>query len=448
MITTRSQELYEIAGQSLAGGVGSGTRSPRSGWLPNPIFVREGDAGWITDEDGNRFIDLMMGQGPLILGHRPRAVVEAVADVITTRGSAFALCTDLEAPAARSVCERMPSVDLVRFSSTGTEAVMYALRFARAFTGRRLVVRFEGHYHGWSDAIHWSAHPTPETWGGEPAPGSTGMAPGAAADLLVAPWNDVAALEALFADHGEEIAAVITEPVLGNCGAIMPAPGYLERMRELTSDAGALLIFDEVLTGYRVAAGGAQELLGIDPDLTVLAKALGAGFPVAALGGKREVMELAANGGTMHGGTYNSNPLVCAAVIAAAAETGADGFYDRLHSRGRRLAEGLVALAGEAGLPACWSGVGGMFQLWFSDAPPRDYREGHAIAEASPFFALHAELRARGVIIQPPQEGLFLLSAAHTDDDIDKVLEVAAEAMPAVAAAADRGEVGPKGGLR
>ena len=166
------------------------------------------------------------------------------------------------------------------------------------------------------------------------------MAPGAAADRWSHRGTTSAALEALFADHGEEIAAVITEPVLGNGGAIMPAPGYLERMRELTSDAGALLIFDEVMTGYRVAAGGAQELLGIDPDLTVLAKALGAGFPVAALGGKREVMELAANGGTMHGGTYNSNPLVCAAVIAAAAETGADGFYDRLHSRGRRLAEG------------------------------------------------------------------------------------------------------------
>jgi glutamate-1-semialdehyde 2,1-aminomutase len=452
MITTRSQELFEGAAQSLVGGVGSGTRSPRSGYLPAPVFVRSGEGAEITDEDGNTFIDYVMGQGPLILGHRPAGVGAAVAEVIQDRGSLFSLAHDVEGEAARRVVARMPAVDLVRFSSTGTEAAMYALRFARAFTGRDLIVRFEGHYHGWSDAIHWSAHPSEDTWGdpSDPSvlPGSTGIPAAVGETLLVAGWNDPAAVERLFERHGERIAAVITEPILGNCGAIMPAAGYLERLRELTEAAGALLIFDEVLTGYRIGRGGAQELFGISPDLTVLAKGLGAGYPVAALGGRREVMEMAADGRTMHGGTYNSNLIGCAAMVAADEVTAADGFYERLNANGSRLADGLVAAAHDAGLDACWSGVGAMFQLWFCAEPPADYREANGIVQDSPFFALYRGLRENGVLIQPPQEGLFLLSSAHTDDVIDRTLAVARQVMPDVAAAASRGEVGPMGGLR
>jgi glutamate-1-semialdehyde 2,1-aminomutase len=452
MITTRSETLFEQAAQHLVGGVGSGTRSPRSGWLPAPVFVRSGEGAWLTDEDDNRYLDYVMGQGPLILGHRPRAVMEEVTRTLEQRGSLVSLAHDLEGEAAAAITARMPSVDLVRFSSTGTEAAMYALRFARAFTGRDLVLRFEGHYHGWSDAIHWSAHPTAETWGAAEAPtvlpGSTGI-PGAVGEtLLVERWNDAEALERVFQRHGDRIAAVITEPILGNCGGIMPAPGYLERMRELATDAGALVIFDEVLTGFRIGAGGAQGMFGIDPDLTVMAKAIGAGFPVAALGGTREVMEQAADGRTMHGGTYNSSPLVCAAVIAACRETGGEGFYEHLNARGARLAEGLVEAAEAAGIEACWSGVGALFQLWFSPHPPNDYREANAIVAGSPFYALYRELRDRGVLIQPPQEGLWLTSGAHTDADIDRTLEAAADAMPAVAAALAEGSVGPMGGLR
>jgi glutamate-1-semialdehyde 2,1-aminomutase len=329
---------------------------------------------------------------------------------------------------------------------------MYALRFARAFTGRDLILRFEGHYHGWSDAIHWSAHPSPDTWGdaAHPSvlPGSTGIPDAVGGTLLVAEWNDAEAAERVFAQHGSRIAAVVTEPILGNCGAIMPAPGYLERLRELTESFGALLIFDEVLTGYRIGRGGAQELFGIQPDLTVLAKGLGAGYPVAALGGRRDVMEQAADGRTMHGGTYNSNVIGCAAMIAADEITAADGFYDRLNATGSRLADGLVAAARDAGLDACWSGVGAMFQLWFSPEPPADYRAANPIVQASPFFSLYRELREQGVLIQPPQEGLFLLSAAHTDEVVDRTLAVARQVMPEVAAAQSRGEVGPMGGLR
>ena len=450
--TDRSADLFARAGRHLAGGVGSGTRSPRSGWLPVPVFVRDGSGAVLRDEDGNEYVDYVMGQGPLILGHRPEAVTEAVVEVLRERGSLFSLAHDLEGQAAEALCERVPAVDLVRFGSSGTECAQYAIRFARAFTGRELVVRFEGHYHGWSDVIHWSAHPDEATWGpaDHPAvtPGSTGMPAAGGRPLAVLRWNDLDGLEALFAERGGEIAAVLTEPILGNCGAIMPAPGYLERLRALTRGTGALLVFDEVLTGNRVAPGGAQELFGIDPDLTIMAKALGAGYPVAAFGGRRDVMEMAADGRTMHGGTYNSNPLVCAAVIAALAETGRPGFHDRLEALGSRLAAGLVDAAHDAGLAACSSGPGAMFQLWFSDEPPRDYREAHAIAARSPFFAVHRHLREHGVLIQPPQEGLWFVSGAHTDEQVDRTLEAAAGAMRAAAEAVERGEVGPRGGIR
>jgi len=450
--TARSGELFQGAGASLAGGVGSGTRSPRSGWLPVPVFVRSGEGAHLTDEDGNHYIDYVMGQGPLILGHRHPAVIDAITETLRERGSLFSLAHDLEGEAAAAVSARMPSMELLRFGNSGTECVQYALRFARAFTGREKIVRFEGHYHGWSDAIHWSGHPGPGEWGSAaaptPAPGSSGMPAAVAGTLIVAGWNDTAALERIFTEHGNEIAAVITEPILGNCGGIMAAPGYLQRMRELTAAHGAVLIFDEVLTGFRVAPGGAQQLLDIRPDLTVLAKALGAGVPVAAVGGRREIVEMVTDGRTMHGGTYNSSPLVCAAVIAAARATGAEGFYDELDSRGRRLADGLVQAATDAGLPACWSGTGALFQLWFSPDPPRDYRRAHAVIAHSPFATLHSELRERGILVQPPQEGLWLMSGAHSEADVDRTLEAVAEAMPAVAAAAERGDVGPRGGVR
>jgi glutamate-1-semialdehyde 2,1-aminomutase len=450
--TARSRALFELAGEHLAGGVGSGTRSPRAGWKPHPLFVDHASGSRVIDVDGNEYIDYQMGQGPLILGHRPRAVIDAVTRTISERGSMFALCHDLEGQAAAAIAERVPSMELVRLGNSGTEVVSYALRFARAFTARTTVLRFEGQYHGWSDGIHWSAHPTLEEAGPlgrlSITPSSSGIPPQLSETLIVAPWNDTDALERIFAERGSEIAAAITEPIMGNSGGLMPAPGYLERLRELTTEHGALLIFDEVLTGFRVAPGGAQELLGIRPDLTTLAKTLGAGFPVAAFGGRREIMEMAVDGRTMHGGTYNSSPLACAAVIAALHESGKPGFYDELLARGRRLADGLAALAQAHGLPACWTGVGSMFQLWFGDPPPTDYRSAQRLVQSSPFPAFFEEMLRRKVLLQPPQEGLFLISGAHTDEDIAWTLVLAEEAMPAVADAVREGRVGPTGGVR
>ncbi len=450
--TSESERLFAEAREHLVDGVGSGTRSTRSGWAPCPVFVREGDGSRVTDVDGNTYIDYQMGQGPLILGHRPRPVIDAVTETISTRGSLFALASDLEGQAAAAVAERMPSVDILRFGQSGTECVMYALRFARAGTGRNLIVRFEGHYHGWSDAIHWSAHPSLDEAGPADAPAvtpsSTGIARQVGDSLLVLPWGDEVALDRAFDEHGSDIAGLICEPILGNCGGLMPPPGWLEKLREVTRANGSRLIFDEVLTGLRVGPGGAQGLLGIEPDLTVMAKALAAGFPVAAIGGTAEAMEVVTEGRTMHGGTYNSNPLVCAAVIATMKETGTPGFYERLSENGERLAAGLVDAAREAGVEAGWTGTGPMFQLWFGDRPPESFRDAQRVVAESPFPTFQREMLERGVLLQPPQEGLFLSSGAHTSDDTDETLSVAAEVMPLVAEAVAAGRVGPTGGVR
>lgn len=449
---TESGRLFERANKHLAGGVGSGTRSPRSGWLPHPIFVDHATGSRVFDVDGNEYVDYQMGQGPLILGHRPAPVLEAVTKTITERGSMLALCTDLEGRAADALAARIPSIELLRFGNSGTECVMYALRFARAYTGRNLVVRFEGHYHGWSDAIHWSSHPSLDQVGPADAPwvtpSSTGIPPQIADSLVVIQWNDAEALERLFAERGDEIAAVITEPVLGNVGGLLPAPGYMETMRRVTEEHGSVLIFDEVLTGLRVARGGAQELLGIKPDLTVLAKALGAGFPVAAFGGRREIMEMAADGRTMHGGTYNSSPLACAAVVASLEQSGRDGFYEALMARGERLADGLVEIAHAHGLPARWTGVGSLFQLWFTETLPTDYRSSQELVAASPFPVFSRAMLEERILLQPPQEGLFLMSGAHTDEDVELTLAAAERVMESVATAVTEGNVGPTGGVR
>jgi glutamate-1-semialdehyde 2,1-aminomutase len=449
---TRSQDLFARAQQHLAGGVGSGTRSPRAGWRPCPVFVRSGQGSRITDADGNTYIDYQMGQGPLILGHRPPALIEAVHETFATRGSHFALCHDLEEEAAAAVSARVPSIELLRFGSSGTECAMYALRFARAATGRQKVLRFEGQYHGWSDAIHWSAHPGLPDAGplDRPAvaPSSTGIPTVVGDSLVVATWNDVVLLEQAFAEHGDELAAVICEPIAGNAGGLLPTPGYLERMRELATRHGAVLIFDEVLTGFRVARGCAQELLGVTPDLTVLAKAIAGGLPVAAVGGSRAAMAVVAEGRTMHGGTYNANPLACAAVIATMRETGRPGFYEDLLARGERLAAGLVEAARGVGLEASTTGVGSLFQLWFADVPPAGYREALTLVASSPFPAFHGALLERLVLTQPPQQGLFLMSGAHTDEDVDETLALARGVMPLVREARDAGAVGPAGRVR
>lgn len=433
--TERSQALFVEAQKVLAGGVGSGTRSPASGWVPSPVYIEKGEGAYLWDVDGNRYVDYLMGGGPLILGHRPKPIIERVCQTLQERGSLFALAHDLEITASRMICEAMPSIEKLRFDNSGTAAVQRAIRLARAYTGKNKVVRFEGHYHGWSDQIHWSNRPPLEKAGDRtapiPYPNSKGIPAALGETLIVLPWNDVDLLEKTLMQRKNEIACVITEPILGNVGGILPKPAYLQAMRQLTTENNIVLIFDEVLTGFRVALGGAQSLYGITPDLTTLAKAMAGGFPAAAVGGKCDIIDLISKGEVMYGGTYNSNPIVTSSVIATLEELRKPGLYQRMLSLGEKLANGLVELVKRCGLPACWSGVGTMFQLWFCEPVdlPQDYRQAVSILQTSPFPLFWRELMKRGVLVQPRQDNLFLISAAHSEQDIEFTLQAAEDAL-------------------
>lgn len=347
----------------------------------------------------------------------------------------FALAHDLEIEAAKKICEAVPSIQKLRFDNSGSSAVQRAIRLARAFTGKTKIVRFEGHYHGWSDQLHWSNRPPLEAAGRRnaprPIPNSNGIPEILAETLIVLPWNDIDLLTKTLKTKKDEIACVITEPILGNTGGILPQPGYLHAMRQLTKENEIVLIFDEVLTGFRVALGGAQSLFKITPDLTTLAKAMAAGFPAAAVGGRNEIMDLIAQGEIMYGGTYNSNPVVTSSVIATLNELSKPGVYERMNGLGEKLANGLVNLANKVGFPASWTGVGAMFQLWFCDAErlPRDYRETVPILKSSPFSIFWQGLMEEGVLVQPRQDNLFLLSTAHSDTDIEFTLQAAEKVL-------------------
>ncbi len=306
-VTTRSEAAYEAAQLVIPGGVNSGARGPQAGWVPGPPMVARGRGSHIWDVDGNEYIDYLLALGPMIHGHVHAEVTEAVTRAIHDTGTMFALPYELEAVAAQKVIDAVPSVDLVRFGNSGTEVVLHATRLARAFTGRDVVVRFEGQYHGWADQLEWSHHPDLASAGPRERPialpGSPGIPEVIGQTLLVLPWNDQSAVERAVAEHGERIAAILTEPIMGNTGVIPPRPGYLAFLREITRAHGIVLIFDEVITGFRVALGGAQALYGVTPDLTTLAKALGGGFPVAAVGGRRDIMDQVSDGHVLHAGT-------------------------------------------------------------------------------------------------------------------------------------------------
>jgi glutamate-1-semialdehyde 2,1-aminomutase len=347
----------------------------------------------------------------------------------------FALAHDLEIEAAQKICQAVPSIHKLRFDNSGSSAVQRAIRLARAFTGKIKIVRFEGHYHGWSDQLHWSNRPPLEAAGRRiaprPIPNSNGIPEVLAETLIVLPWNDIDLLAKTLTVKKDEIACVITEPILGNTGGILPQPGYLQAMRQLTQENEIVLIFDEVLTGFRVALGGAQSLYNITPDLTTLAKAMAAGFPAAAVGGCNEIMDLIAQGEVMYGGTYNSNPVVTSSVIATLNELSKPGVYERMNGLGEKLASGLVKLANKAGFSASWTGVGAMFQLWFCEVErlPRDYRETVPILKSSPFSIFWQGLMEEGVLVQPRQDNLFLLSTAHSDTDIEFTLQAAEKVL-------------------
>ena len=434
--TTRSEAAYLAAQEVIAGGVNSGARGPGAGWVPGPPVVARGEGSRIWDVDGNEYIDYLLALGPMIHGHRHPEVTERVSRAIHDIGTMFALPYEMEAEAAHKVVAAVPSVELVRFGNSGTEVVLHATRLARAYTGRDVVVRFEGQYHGWADQLEWSHHPDLAAAGPRERPialpGTPGIPQVIGQTLAVLPWNDRAAVERLVEERGREIAAILTEPIMGNTGVIPPQPGYLQFLREITQANGIVLIFDEVISGFRVALGGAQELYGVTPDLTTMAKALGGGFPVAAVGGKYEIMDQVSEGAVLHAGTYNANSVAVAAASASLDVLARPGVHERLFSLSERLTGGMAGIFERAGVPVQIQGVGPMFQFWFSTTPVVDYRDAARHLNSPAYAALARALQERGVMVHPSNIELWFVSTVHTEADIDQTLDAFESAVQAV----------------
>ncbi|HST87386.1 MAG TPA: glutamate-1-semialdehyde 2,1-aminomutase [Ktedonobacterales bacterium] len=428
MQTAHSEALFDRARQLIPGGVNSPVRAFKAVG-GRPIFIERGTGAYLYDADGNRYIDYVCSWGPLILGHAHPRVVEAITSA-AARGSSFGAPTAAEVRLAELVVEAMPSVELVRFVNSGTEATMSALRVARAFTGRNRIVKFAGGYHGHADMLLVAAGSGALTLG---VPDSPGVPPGATAATLVAPYNDLAAVRALFDQYPDEIAAVIVEPVAGNMGCVPPQPGFLAGLRALTRAAGAVLIFDEVMTGFRVAYGGAQALYGVTPDMTCLGKIVGGGLPAAAYGGRRDILSLVAPAGPVYqAGTLSGNPLAMAAGIAQLELLREPGTYERLERLSAALAEGIGMAARAAGVPLYQTRVGSMFCAFFTPGPVTDEASAKT-ADTRAFATYFRAMLERGVYLAPSQFEAGFVSLAHTDEDIARTVAAAGVALAQVA---------------
>lgn len=434
--TSGSAKLFARAQELIASGVNSTARAPRSGWSPYPLFIESGKGSRIVDVDGNEYIDYLLGLGPMLLGHRPERVTRAVVDFIQQRGTVFALPVADEIELARKIIDVVPSVEQMHLANSGTEAVLYSLRMARAYTRRKKIIRFEGMYHGFSDSVYWSKHPPIEQAGPAsqpvPVPQGPGMPDGLENSLIILPWNDGELLQRTIRQRGEEIAAVLTEPIMCNTGCILPDPGYLELMRSLTRELGIVLIFDEVITGFRVALGGAQQYYGITPDLTVMAKGFGGGFPVAAVGGKKEIMQLVADGTVSMAGTYSGNGIAVSAANATLDVLMTPGIYDDLYSRSERLMLGIRDRLTLAGFEIEVVGLGPLFQVWFSDSPIRNYRDAVHHARKDRFRVWWEEMMKQGVLFHPDAFENLFVSFAHDDSDVERTLKAVEKALPDV----------------
>jgi glutamate-1-semialdehyde 2,1-aminomutase len=422
---TKSRALQKHAEKFIPGGVNSPVRAFRAVGGDAPVITR-GHGACLTDADGNEYIDYVGSWGPLILGHAHPAVVKAIQDA-AAEGTSFGATSPREAELAELVKRAFPSVERMRFVSSGTEATMSALRLARAFTNRKYIVKFEGCYHGNADALLVKAGSGLATFG---IPGSAGVPEEATQFTIALPFNDPAAIKQAFKKFAKKIAAVIVEPVVGNMGCVPPAPGYLEMLRDITAKDGALLIFDEVMTGFRVAFGGAQQLYRIKPDLTCLGKIIGGGLPVGAYGGRKDIMEMVAPLGPVYqAGTLSGNPLAMAAGIATLKELDPDpAIYDRLEFNSELLCNGVAEAAKAASVALTINRVGSMFTFFFTDKNVWDWPSAER-SDTKKFATFHRAMLESGVYLPPSQFEAAFLSAAHTADEVNATVDAAAAAF-------------------
>lgn len=419
-----SAKYFKEAKQYIPGGVNSPVRAFKSVG-GNPLFIEKGEGSQITDVDGNTYIDYIGSWGPLILGHAHPRILAAIQEAAAL-GTSFGAPTKRETEMAKMVCEIVPSVEVVRMVNSGTEATMSALRLARGYTRRNKIMKFEGCYHGHADSLLIKAGSGVATLS---LPDSPGVPESTAVNTITVPYNDLESVRLAFEKYGDDLAAVIVEPIAGNMGVVPPLPGFLEGLREITKKYGTLLILDEVMTGFRVARGGAQELYGITPDLTTMGKVIGGGLPVGAYGGKREIMEQIAPAGPIYqAGTLSGNPLAMAAGMAMLTELGQPGVYEQLEARSKRLAEGLKDNAEKLGIPHTLNRVGSMVCLFFTETPVVNY-ETAKTSDVERFSRYFRNLLDEGVMIPPSQfEGMFV-STAHSEDDIERTIEASYKAM-------------------
>jgi glutamate-1-semialdehyde 2,1-aminomutase len=419
-MTSRNQQLFERSQKLIPGGVNSPVRAFRSVG-GTPVFFKRGQGAYLWDEDDKQYIDYVGSWGPMILGHAHPAVVEAVKQA-AEQSLSFGAPTARELEMAELLIKLVPSMEQVRLVSSGTEATMSAIRLARGFTGRSRIVKFEGCYHGHADALLVKAGSGALTFG---QPSSAGVPPEVAAHTLTLSYNDIAAVEQLFADIGDEIACVIVEPVAGNMNLITPAPGFLQALRTQCTKHRAVLIFDEVMTGFRVALGGAQALYNVKPDLTTLGKVIGGGLPVGAFGGRADIMQcLAPVGPVYQAGTLSGNPVAVAAGLTTLQLVQAPGFYDRLTATTKQFVEGLSAIAREKGIAFSAQSVGGMFGIYFSKTAPASYAEVMQ-SDKDAFNRFFHAMLDQGVYLAPSAFEAGFVSAAHGDEEIARTLDAA-----------------------
>ena len=419
---TQSEELFARAQRLIPGGVNSPVRAFKAVG-GTPLFIRKAEGARMWDADGKGYIDYVGSWGPLILGHAHPSVVEAITQA-AVRGTSYGAPCAAEVELADRVVRLVPSIQKVRFVSSGTEATMSALRLARGFTGRRKILKFEGCYHGHADALLVAAGSGVATLG---IPGSPGVPPGTVADTVTAPFNDLGAVEKVVEAHGPDLAAIIVEPVAGNMGCVAPRDGYLQGLRDLATRAGALLVFDEVMTGFRLATGGAQVLYGVKPDLTCLGKIIGGGLPVGAYGGRADIMDhVAPSGPVYQAGTLSGNPLAMAAGCVTLDLLQRSGTYMRLEMLAARLHAGLLGARDEADVKVTINRVGSMITLFFTPGPVHDYASAKT-SDTALFARFFHELLARGIYFPPAQYEAAFVSLAHTESDIDATVRAAGE---------------------